>query len=76
MQTAEIIHEISNLPAYNRMLIVEQIVHSIRMDNQKANLEKAADYLYNDYKNDRDLTTFAQLDSEHFYGRQRCQSPV
>ena len=67
MQTAEIIHEISHLPAHKRMLIVEQIVHSIRMDNQKADLEKAADHLYNDYKNDGELTVFTQLDCERFY---------
>jgi hypothetical protein len=35
METAAIIHEIDNLPEYKRMFIVEQIIRSIRLNNQK-----------------------------------------
>jgi len=67
METATIIQEIDNLPTYKRMLIVEQIIRSIRLNNQKGTLEIAADRLYDDYKNDKELTIFTQLDCEDFY---------
>jgi len=66
-QTASIIHEIDNLPAYKRMFIVEQIIRSIRLNNQENTLAVAADRLYDDYKNDKELTAFTQLDCEDFY---------
>jgi hypothetical protein len=67
METATIIQEIDNLPAYERMYIVEQIIRSIRLNNQERTLEMAAERLYNDYKNDKELTIFTQLDCEDFY---------
>ncbi len=67
MEMAAIINEIDNLPTYKRMLILEQIIHSIRFKNQEIDLEKAANCLYNDYKNDKKLTEFVQLDYENFY---------
>ena len=67
METATIIQEIDNLPAYKRMYIVEQIIRSIRLTNQEKTLKIAADCLYDDYKNDKELTVFTQLDCEDFY---------
>jgi len=67
METTAIIHEIDNLPAYKRMFIVEQIIRSIRLNNQDRTLEMAADCLYSDYKDDKELTIFTQLDCEDFY---------
>jgi hypothetical protein len=67
METTAIIKEINNLPTHKRMFIVEQVVHSIRFNNEKSSLKEAADSLYNDYKNDKDLTAFTQLDCENFY---------
>jgi hypothetical protein len=67
METATIIQEIDNLPAYKRMFIVEQIIRSIRLNNQEKTLEMAAEHLYDDYKNDKELTVFTQLDCEDFY---------
>ena len=67
METATIIHEIDSLPAYKRMFIVEQIIRSIRLNSQERTLEMAADRLYDDYKNDKELTIFTQLDCEDFY---------
>ncbi len=67
METTAIIQEINNLPTHKRMLIIEQIVHSIRLNNQEASMMEAADCLYNDYKNDKNLTVFTQLDCEDFY---------
>ena len=67
METATILHEIDNLPAFKRMFIVEHIVRSIRLNEQERTLETAADRLYNDYKNDKELTIFTKLDCEDFY---------
>ena len=61
MQTTDIIHNISSLPVSQRMLIVEHIIRSIRHEEQQS-LEKAADSLYTDYLNDKELTIFTQLD--------------
>jgi len=67
METAVIIHEINNLPAYKRMFIVEHIIRSIRLNNHEYSLETAADRLYADYRDDKELTAFTQLDCEDFY---------
>jgi hypothetical protein len=66
IQTTDIMHNISRLPKSQRMLLVEYIIRSIRHEEQ-APLEKAADCLYEDYLNDRELTVFTQLDCEDFY---------
>ena len=67
METNAIITELANLPAYKRMIIVEKIIRSIRLNNQEKTLEMAADHLYDDYTNDKELTIFTQLDCEDFY---------
>ena len=66
MQAADIMHDISRLPVSQRMLIVEYIIRSIRQEEQQS-LEKAAERLYTDYLNDKELTIFTQLDCENFY---------
>jgi len=48
------------------MLIVEQVIRSIRHEERQP-LEKAAESLYADYCNDKELTVFTQLDCEGFY---------
>jgi len=67
METAAIIQEIDSLPAYKRMFIVEHVIRTIRLNNQERSLETAADRLYADYKDDKELTAFTQLDCEDFY---------
>jgi len=66
MQTTDIMQNISRLPKSQRMLLVEYIIRSIRYEEQQP-LEKAAEYLYEDYLNDNELTIFTQLDCEDFY---------
>jgi hypothetical protein len=67
METVEIINEIDLLPLAQRMLIAENIIHSIRKENQKMILRESADALYNDYKHSDGLTEFTILDCEEFY---------
>ena len=66
MQAADIMHDISRLSISQRMLIVKHIIRSIRHDEQKP-LKKAAEHLYTDYLNDKELTIFTKLDCEDFY---------
>ena len=61
MQAANIMHNISQLPVPQRMLIVEYAIRSIRNEEQQS-LEKAAESLYADYFQDKELTSFTQLD--------------
>ena len=66
MQTTDIMQNIVKLPKSQRMLLVEYIIHSIRHEEEQP-LEKAAERLYSDYLNDKELTAFTQLDCEDFY---------
>jgi hypothetical protein len=67
METTQIINETGKLPIYQRMIIVEHIIRSIRHTEQDRTLEIAAERLYDDYTNDKELTIFTQLDGEDFY---------
>jgi len=66
VETTDIIREISRLPVSQRLLIVENIVRSLRLEQEQP-LEKAPSKLYSDYLADKDLTVFTLLDSEQFY---------
>jgi len=61
VEVAQIINETGKLPIYQRMIIVEHIIRSIRHAEQDKTLEIAAERLYDDYKNDKELTIFTQL---------------
>lgn len=67
MNTTQILREIERLPRQSKMLVVEKVLHSIRQQEQKEEMKRAADILFDDYLNDKDLTTFTKLDSENFY---------
>ena len=66
IQATDIMHNISQLPVPQQMMIAEYVIHSIRREEQQP-LEKAAEYLYADYLHDKELTMFTQLDCENFY---------
>ena len=65
MQTATLLNQIYQLPLSDRMLIVERTIHSMRMETGA--LENAATLMAAEYRNDKELTAFTQLDSENFY---------
>lgn len=67
MRTTEIIKEIQRLPMQKRIYVMEKIVHSILKDEDTILLKKAATALYFDYKSDKELTAFTNLDFESFY---------
>jgi hypothetical protein len=65
MSTTVLLEQIFHLPVYEQMLIVEQIIHSIREENIE--LENAATEMADEYSSNKELTAFTQLDIEDFY---------
>ncbi len=48
-------------------ILMKKILNSIRQQEQKDEMKRAAEILYNDYMNDKKLTIFTNLDGESFY---------
>ena len=67
MRTSEIINEIKRLPIQKRIYVIEKTIHSIRTQEDTEQMNIAADTLYGDYKSDKELTAFTELDFESFY---------
>ena len=67
METKEIVSEIEKLTVKERLQIIEKTARTIQMDDEKEQMKIAADQLYDDYKNDTELTAFTNLDLEDFY---------
>lgn len=67
MRTNEIIKEIQRLPIQKRIYVIEKTIHSLRKHEDTNQMKKAADTLYTDYKSDKELTAFTNLDFEDFY---------
>lgn len=67
MSTTEIIKEIQTLPIESRWRIIEQTLRSIKEAGNQNLLQEAAEILYQDYRNDKELTAFTDLDLEGFY---------
>jgi len=67
LETREIIKVITKLSVRKRMLIVERTLKTIREGENKKSMAKAVDSLLLDYKSDKELTSFTNLDYEDFY---------
>ena len=67
METKEIIKAIKKLPVNKRMLIIEKTLRSIRESEIRNKVIEAADALYEDYSENKELTEFTLLDCESFY---------
>ena len=67
MRTSEIIREIQNLPADKRIYVIEKSIHSLRENKDKSQLKKAAELLYSDYMEDKELTALSDIDLDTFY---------
>lgn len=67
MRANDIIKEIQRLPISKRIYVVEKTIHSIRKQEDKNVMKKAAETLYVDYKTDNELTSFSNLDFADFY---------
>ena len=66
MTTTNILRELDKLPLTDKLFVIERTLKSIRIETEKS-LTTAVDNLYDDYKNDKDLTAFTNLDKESFY---------
>jgi predicted metallopeptidase len=66
MTPANIIRELERLPVTDKLFVIERTLKSIRTEKGKG-LKAAVDNLYEDYKLDKELTVFTQLDIEPFY---------
>lgn len=67
MSKNELIEQIEQLPIQDRIYLVEKVVHSIRAQAEQENMTQAAESLYQDYKNDKELTAFTDIDRDKFY---------
>jgi phosphopantothenoylcysteine synthetase/decarboxylase len=67
MRTNDIIKEIQRLPVQKRIYVIEKTIQSIRKQEDAKLLKKAADALLVDYKSDKELTAFTNIDFADFY---------
>ena len=67
MQTSEILEEISKLSISKRLYIVEKAMSSIRLENERIDMESASELLMSEYEKNKELTIFTELDLEEFY---------
>jgi hypothetical protein len=67
METKEIIQQIGKLPVEERLLVVERTLKTIREKNIKEIMSKAVAELQEEYKKNRELTIFTEIDFENFY---------
>lgn len=67
MRTNEIIKEIQPLPISKRIYVLEKTIHSLRRQEEKSQMEKAADLLLDDYQSYPELTIFTNLEFDNFY---------
>ena len=61
MQTAQLMQEIFKLPLDKKFFVVEQTLKSIKSEEGNKHLAVAAEIMYEDYMNDKELTAFSIL---------------
>jgi hypothetical protein len=67
MQTTTLIRDIKQLPLAAKVRIAEQTLRLIRREKSKRQIADAANLLYDDYLNNKELIAFTALDFENFY---------
>jgi len=67
MKTTELIKEIQKLPLRKRIYVIERTIRLIRKQEEDSQMEIAAEALYEDYKDNKELTAFTNIDFESFY---------
>ena len=67
MSTSDILKEINNLSLNERLFILEKTVKDLLKYNYEQQMTIAAEALSNEYKTNRELTAFTNLDYEAFY---------
>ena len=67
METKEIIQQIVKLPIEEKLLVIEQTLKSIREREIKEKMSKAVAELQEEYKTNKELTAFTDIDFDNFY---------
>lgn len=67
METKVILDEINKLPVEDKMYVVERTIKSIREKEIKEKMAKAVSELMEEYKSNKELTAFTEIDFENFY---------
>lgn len=67
MKTNELIKEIERLPVQKRMYVIEKTIQSIRKNDIELQMSVAAESLLSEYKTNKQLTAFTDLDLIDFY---------
>ena len=67
MKTTELIKEIQKLPVRKRIYVIERTIRLLRKQEEANQMEIAAEALYEDYKDNKELTAFTNIDFENFY---------
>lgn len=67
METKIILEEINKLPIEDKMYVVEKTIKSIREIEIKEKMSKAVSELMEEYKSNKELTAFTEIDFENFY---------
>ena len=67
MKTGEIIKEIERLPIPKRIYVIEKAIQLIRKQEDAIQMKNAVNDLMADYKSDKELTAFTNMDMEDFY---------
>ena len=67
MKTQEIILEIKKLPVHLRKVIIREAISSVREDEGNEELNQAAENMAAEYRTNKDLTAFSEIDLDDFY---------
>lgn len=67
MNTEELIAEIQKLPLLQRLYVIEQSMRLIRKQQEAWQMQQAAEALCDEYRHNKELTSFTDLDGEDFY---------
>jgi uncharacterized protein (UPF0335 family) len=67
MNYSEIINEVEKLSIQQRFFLIEKTIHSIRLEDEKRKMTQAVEEMYAEYKTNKELTAFTNLDFESFY---------
>ncbi len=67
METRELLNKINQLSFNQKIEIVEKILHSIKQYENKIQMQEAAEALYTEYANNKELTAFSAIDLDDFY---------
>jgi hypothetical protein len=67
MEAAQIIQEIQRLTLVNKLYVVEETIKTIKQEEANNQMDLAVKSLYDDYTNDKELTSFTALDFQDFY---------